>query len=296
VRKSQLIFLLFVAFVAGLAGALASGMKVGKSGDRQAIAESTYYHVLRTQTLRCGYIVWTPFLIKDPNTAQLSGIFYDYTEALGKALHLKIEWTEEMGWSDFPSALENGRVDGMCAGGWANSARARVIDFVRPILYQPVYVYARADDKRFDNNLAAIDDPAITIVGVEGSSQTLIATQDFPKAKLFQLPELTSLPEIFVNLVSGKADVAITNPATADQYTLHNPGKIHRVITPTPIRLFANGIAIPAGQDRFRRMLDLATEEMLSSGQVERIITKYDNSPDVLLRVALPYKNPEATH
>src|SRR6202012_5680823 len=98
--------------------------------------ESAYQRVMRTQTIRCGYVLWTPFLVKDPNSGKLSGVFYDYTEALAKALHLKIEWDEEMGWADFPSALNEGRVDVMCGGSRPNSSRAREIDFVKPILYQ----------------------------------------------------------------------------------------------------------------------------------------------------------------
>src|ERR1700722_20209029 len=64
---------------------------------KPVVKESAYDRVMRTQTIRCGYVLRTPLLVKDPNTAQLSGLFYEYVENLGKALHLKIEWSEEMG-------------------------------------------------------------------------------------------------------------------------------------------------------------------------------------------------------
>jgi len=290
-RKIQFFFIVVVAFLAGLAGAWV--LQASKASDGKATVESAYDRVMRTQTIRCGYIVWTPAILKDPNTGQLSGIFYDYTQELGKALHLKIEWTEEMGWSDFPAALESGRVDAMCAGSFANSARARMIDFTQPIFYEPMYVYVRTDDTRFDNNMTLINDPAITIISVEGATTSLVAMQDFPKAKNTQLPEMTSLSESFVSLVGGKGDVVIMPSPPAREYDTHNPGKIRRVPAKAPLRFFGVSIALGGGQDRLRRMLDFATEEMLASGQVEKIIIKYDNNPDDLLRVALPYQKTE---
>ena len=262
------------------------------SGQSQPLVkESAYDRVMRTQTIRCGYITWKPFFVKDPNSGALSGIFYDYTEALGKALNLKIEWTEETSWGDFPAALGSGRFDAMCAGSYPNSARARVIDFVRPILYQPAYAYTREGDKRFDNHPEAINDPQKTIAVVEGSTMNLIATQDFPHAKDFLMPEMTSLADSFVSVASGKADVTLSNATTAEEYMHDNPGKIRRVENSAPLSIFPNALAVGGGQDRLRRMLDIATGETLNSGTIDAILAKYPGDSDTLLRVSQPYKN-----
>ncbi len=293
-RKSQFVSVLVAAFLAGLAGAWVLGMQAGKSVS--ASPESTYDRVMRTQTMRCGYVLWTPFMLKDPNTAKLSGIFYDYVESLGQLLHLKIEWTEETTWGDFPAALKSGRFDAMCGGSFSNPARARVIDFVQPILYQPLYVFVRAGDTRFDNNIDNLNDPAVTIITVEGTTPSIIAAHDFPNAKNFHLSEATSLSENFVNLVAGKGDVVILYAGAGTEYDAYNPGKIRRVLTKAPLRFFGNSIAIPGGEDKFRRMLDLTTGELFASGQIEKIITKYDKNNGDVLRVALPYQNPDIAH
>ncbi|MDX2028323.1 MAG: transporter substrate-binding domain-containing protein [Alphaproteobacteria bacterium] len=284
-KKSPI--LIVVAFLAGLAGAWVFQSK--NATDKPA-HENTYDRVMRTQTLRCGYAVWTPFLLKDPNTGKLSGLFYDYTQALGEILGLKIEWTEEVSWGEFPAALDAGRIDAMCGGAYPNAARARVIDFVRPILYQPIYVYARAGDTRFDHNHSIINDASITLTAVEGSMVGRVAVTDFPKAKAIMLPELTSLAETFVNVASRKADVTVSNSATAEEYMANNPGKMRRVAG-KPLHLAWNSIAIPGGQYRFRQMLDIATEELIANGQIETIIAKHEKFPDTLLRPALPYRS-----
>jgi ABC-type amino acid transport substrate-binding protein len=245
---------------------------------------------MRTQTIRCGYSLWPPFLAKDPNSGQLSGIFYDYLEALGSALHLKIDWTETVGLGDFPAALESGRIDAMCLTIWPNASRAREIDFTNPIFYTALYAYARSDDPRFDNNYAAINDPRTMITVIDGEMGALVAASDFPKAKTLQLPQLADATELFANVAAGKADILFADPGTFAKYEINNPNKIHRVTAKAPIRVFGNTLAIDKGQEEYRRMLNTAIGELLSSGQIEKIITKYEQAPGTYLRVALPYQ------
>lgn len=293
--KRHYFFTVIVALLAGLVGAaLLPKALDGKGGHENAAAhENAYERVMRTGTIRCGYVVWTPFLLKDPNTGEISGLFHDYVEALGAALKFKIEWTEEEGWGDFPAALNSGRIDVMCGGSWANSARAREIDFVRPILFQQTYAWVRADDHRYDNNIASVNDPAVTVTYVEGTTQQIIASQDFPRAKTFQLPELSSLADTFVGLVGGKADVALAATEAAHQFDLKNPGKIRRIDAKMPLRIFGNGLAVGGGQDRLRRMLDISTGELMASGRLDKLIAQYSLGPGVWLPVAPPYQLPQ---
>ncbi len=106
----------------------------------------TYDRVMQTKTLRCGYGVWPPFIDKDANTGKMSGIFYEYVEALGKNLGIKMIWSTELGTGEFISALQSGRIDAMCASIWPNAVRAKDIDFVRPVYFSPIYAYARSND------------------------------------------------------------------------------------------------------------------------------------------------------
>lgn len=292
--KGKYLVVAFLGLFAGFLGAMAASYFIHPSlsshDDTRPIKESTYDRVMRTQTIRCGYAAWAPLLIKDPNTGQMSGISHDYVEAMGAALKLKIDWAEEVGWGDFPAALESGRIDIFCAGAWPNSSRARQVDFVTPILYQPMYAYVRADDMRFDNHLVGINDPSVIISVMDGEAASAIAAQDFPQAKTLQIAQLSDGAENFVNVITKKADVSITDPATFAEYNAKNPGKLRRVIAKTPLRVFGDTLAIAHGQDTFRRMLNISTEEMLSSGQIEKITEKYEQFPGTLLRVAPTYQ------
>ena len=43
-------------------------------------------------TLRIGYIVYSPSLVKDPVSGEFSGFSYEIVEAIAKKIGLKTEW------------------------------------------------------------------------------------------------------------------------------------------------------------------------------------------------------------
>ncbi|HOO50986.1 MAG TPA: hypothetical protein PLK94_06835, partial [Alphaproteobacteria bacterium] len=59
--------------------------------------ETAYERVIRTGTLRCGYLTYPPLLMKDLKTGEMSGVAHDIMTEIGKRLSLDIEWTEEVG-------------------------------------------------------------------------------------------------------------------------------------------------------------------------------------------------------
>ena len=262
------------------------------SRDASARQESVYDRVMRTGTIRCGYAVWSPFITKMTNSGELGGIYHDYVEALGAALGLEIEWVEETSFGPHVEALRTGRFDAMCAGDWPSAARARFIDYPQPVLYVPVKAYAAAGDRRFDNALQSLNDPDATIAVVEGSTPFIIAHDMFPKASKIELPELTDLSMPLLEVSGGKADVAFWSVPNASEFMARNPGKVREIPGPGPLKLFASSLAVAHGESRFRQMLSFATRELLYSGEIDRIINKYEKYPGSLYRVAQPYKTP----
>jgi ABC-type amino acid transport substrate-binding protein len=156
-----------------------------------------------------------------------------------------------------------------------------------PISYQPIYAYARADDKRFDNNLSVANDASVTIVSIDGEMSSMIARQDFSEAKSVQLPQLASFSELFINIAQKKGDITFTDPDTAALYNAQNSHSVRRVPTEFPVRVFSDTLSIARGQDEFRRMIDTATVELLYSGRIEAILKHYEKNPGSFLR-AMP--------
>ncbi len=154
----------------------------GSAKKTPDVSTSVFDRIMETKTLRCGYIVYPPSLIKDVNTGAFSGISYDIITRLAKDLGLNVEWKEEVGPASMIEGLNTGRYDLMCTSVWTDSLRGTVALFTTPVYYTAMNVYARTGDNRFNGNLAAINSPSITIATLDGGLAARIASEDYPLA------------------------------------------------------------------------------------------------------------------
>jgi len=253
--------------------------------------DSLYDKVMKRGTIRCGYGIYNPGCLKDPNTGKLSGIGVETLELAAKNLGLKVEWTEEVGWGTMIEGLETNRYDIIVTPVWATSDRARVVDFSKPLFFSPVFAYVKAGNKAFSaNNLKAFNSPKYSIASIDGATAEIIAQEDFPDLKRVSLPQLSDFSQLLLTVSSGKADITFTEPADAAAFMKANPGSIERL--GAPVRVFPNCWIFKRGQLEFRNMINTALDQLINSGAVDRIIAKYEPSPNLLYRVAAPYQIP----
>jgi ABC-type amino acid transport substrate-binding protein len=91
-----------------------------------------------------------------------------------------------------------------------------------------------------------------------------------------------------MQVMTGKADVAITEPTSAEAYMLNNPGKLKRVPGP-PIRMQRAGIDVGVGEEELKSLLDTTIDSLLATGFVQRTVNKYVTGPDQLYFPAIPW-------
>ena len=206
-------------------------------------------------------------------------------------LGLKVIWAEEIALSDIGAALDSGRIDAFCAGLWTAGKRVRAVDFLSPSAYEPMLVYVRTDDHRFDADIAAIGDPTVRISTMDGEGGGLIATEDFPKAKFVSLPALSGYADMFNQVVANKADLLIAAPSGAAVFIKNNPGVL-RPIALQPLRIFPVSLIVGYGQDRLRDMLNRGQQDILDNGQMQKIIARYEVNKGDFWPVAKPYAQP----
>ncbi len=255
-----------------------------------ASRESVFDRVMRTGTIRCCYIPYPPYSIKDANTGKLSGIFIEILEEAARKLNLKIEWVDEVDYETLIEGLNTDRYDLFAGGLWPNAARARVIDFSIPLFYSAVKIYGRASENRFHGNVDALNSPEFKIATIDGEMADLIATSDFPKAQRLSLPQSTSISQDLLNVVQSKADVIFEEPGIVYQFMLKNPGTLKDLFPDKTLRIFGNAYAFKQDETRFKTMFNIALEELIDSGYVEKILKKYEPAPGIFYRVALPYQ------
>lgn len=256
---------------------------------------SLYDRVMQSGKIRCAYVLYSTFSIKDPNTGKLSGLGTDALELVAKNLGLKIEYTEEVGWGTMIEGLQQGRYDIVNCPVWTNSNRARLVDFSDPLCFSPIFAYVKAGDKRFVDNLKAINSDKIKIATIDGGTVEVIARSDFPKARKESLPQLSDVSQMLLTVTTGKADVVFTEPAVAALFLKHNPGELVNIDPTNPVRVFSNCWMFNRGEMEFKDMLNTALSEAMNSGAVEKIIRKYEPAPNAIYRVATPYRAPVAS-
>lgn len=269
------------------------GMLAGMGCDRsqqtvQEQEESLYDRVIRTGQIRCSYAAYPPYCVKDPETGKMSGIFVDVLEQVGNKLNIRIMWVEEVGWGTIFEGLESGRHDMFGAGLWQNSSRAKRGYFSKPLLYNGIRIYVRADETRI-NDLDDINSPDIRVTAQDGAMDDVIAQSDFPRAKKVSIPQLNPWSDNLLNTISGKADVSFSEPGPINQFLEKNPGTLKEVRLDRPLRVFANSYAFKIGEDKFKAMIDAAIDELHLDGTVERILQQYEKAPGEFLRVSAPY-------
>ncbi|MCB1558535.1 MAG: ABC transporter substrate-binding protein [Alphaproteobacteria bacterium] len=250
--------------------------------------KSAYDRVMETQTLRCGYMSWPPLFSKEPNTGEMSGIFYEYVEAVGRALDIKVEWVEELTPANYIEALEAGRVDMLCSGDWPNSQRGRRIDYVDPIFFVALYPYMREGEEAKIIDIKNLNSGDFTISIIDGEMSSIIARTDFPLAKTSDLPQMSDSTQMLMNVVTKKADFVVTDVATGMKFQKNNPNVLTQVSLKVPVRLFPNSLSLMLGEEKLRRMMNTATLELLYNGQIEKMISKYEEFPNSLYRITLP--------
>ena len=247
----------------------------------------TYNKVIKEGKIRIGYLPYPPGFIEDPNTKALSGIFYEIDTLLAKRLNIKFEFVEKIPWSDIAVALENNRFDIIASPVWPTIERAKFCEFSIPVYYETLNAYVRADDKRFDNNLAAINRPDVRIATIVGEISAIIKDRDFHNAKAVVNIKETQLSQICEDIISNKADVVFTSPMLASKYL--KSGKIKEIEGIGPLNVYPNVMVMRKGDFALKTMFDNALLELHNTGVIDKIISKYEEVPGIFYRVQQPY-------
>jgi polar amino acid transport system substrate-binding protein len=255
-------------------------------------SQPAFAHVTETNALRCAYINLPPTFSKDPNTGAYSGIAYDLVERMAQSLHLKVEWVEEVNFSNLAEGLKTHRYNAVCFPLYlGNVAMARVVDYTTPVFYTGTGIIVRTDDHRFDHHWDAINSPDVTVATIDGEAAQFIRANDFPQTKDFSMPQNTEIAQILESIVTRKADVTFFDQSNFSSYLATN-GKdspLRDIATGHPLRLHAHSFVVNKGETNLAATLDTALREMDYAGQTESILKKYETTPGAILRVAPPY-------
>lgn len=284
--------IIIISAAVALVVSLVSGIFFGGSGPVRGedTGETVYERVMRTGTLRAGYITYPPAVIKDSATGRLSGTFVETLEELAKNLGLKLVWTEEVGWGAQIEGLNTDRYDIVGSPVWANPTRGKLTTMSIPVYYSGIGVWVRSNDDRFIDDFSKINSPDVRIGTVDGETADLIARTSFPRANRVSSPQLTDISEKFLQLQTNKVDVVFAEPFFGHGFLRNNPGSVKNIAAENPIKTLGNCYMFRTNEFQMKMMLDVAIEDLLNAGFIDQVIDKYEPVPGTFYRVAKPYR------
>lgn len=256
-----------------------------------AAKESAYDRVMRTGTLRCGFNYIDSIISKDDRTGSMTGLAAELTNKIAEVGGLKVEWVGPLDWGNIRVELESGKIDAMCAAMWQSGQKAKYMIFSAPFSYQGLEAYIRADDNRFSGDVRKINDSKMTVVIIDNDNSDFIARTDFPKAKRFPLPQTAADADVFLPVVTGKADVAFAVTGLANQFIKHNPGKLKPLADGHYLRIFGNTYVVGANEFQLNHFIETTLAEIENSGYVDELIDRYNKQyPKMFIKKAKSYK------
>lgn len=274
-------------------GAIGGGSIAHSDDSISAIgSQPAFDRVIKTGTLRCGYIVYPPQISKDPNTGALSGLSYDIVERIGKEVGLKIDWAVETLPATFLEDLRSQKIDALCNTAWASPVRAKQALMSDPVFFTAISAFVRQDDHRFDgSNIAQANAPQIKLAVVDGSTGLLIANESFPLAALDSLPDHTDFSQLFMDVSAGKADLTFSDNAQFYEFNKVSPNKVRSATPEHPVRLTPNVFFFDGQESRLRDMFNISLAHLQFNGFIDHTLDQYEQASHPLWRrVAVPYR------
>ena len=271
-------FILTILVAAGVGFVSAQYFAPSNSVEVSSQKKSVYDRVVNSGKIRCGYAIWPPYMLKDPNTGALSGINFDTMEVMGKLLGVEIEWSEETSWGTAIEGLNTDRYDVFCATVWPDGVRSKQATQSIPAFYSAIYGYTREGDTRFDGNIQRANQDDITISSLEGDMTHSISITEFPEAKHLVNPQLNDGSTLIQDVITKKADIIFVDEGVVSDFHANNKDRLRKVKDIDPIRVFGEVYAVKKGEFQLKNMIDTTLTTMINSGSIDRLVRKYDNS------------------
>jgi ABC-type amino acid transport substrate-binding protein len=271
--KALVVIIVAVLVALGLQNFVIAPAKKDVAEAPTAQKESAYDRVMRTNTLRCAYAVYAPWVTKDPNTGKLGGIVPEILGELERASGLKVEWGPEIDWGNIAVTLQSGKADAFCAGMYMTPKRGRVMAGSTPIFFGTVEAYVRQNDTRFDNNVDLINKPDVNIEVNAGDLSEEIAQSIFPNAKRVYKGEFGGEDQLFLDVATGKADVTLSGPTNISTFNAGNPSMtLRKVALERPLVAFASVLAVDLREASLLPVINASLHNLIDGGVVERIM------------------------
>lgn len=246
--------------VAILCAMTASVSVVGPVAAGAASTQSrTVAKIKKDGVLYYGWGAYYPYAYMNPATNRPAGIDIALGEALAKYMGVKLHLVQSS-WSTIVAGIPAGRYD-VIQPIVMNAARAKVVDYSRPVWIKLNTGIIRASEAKKYPTLASLDTPKSTIDVVLGSAQDSLAPKVFPKAHIVAVQ---TEPDALLAVLSGRATAMFDGDDTGTYAVARYKGKLAMIkggASPS-----YSAFAFAKGSVRFRDYLNTFIQKSIKDG------------------------------
>lgn len=220
-------------------------------------------------------LAYPPFEMTDEH-GNPSGVSVDLAQALGDALHKKIE-IRNIAFDGLIPSLKTGKIDLVVSSMTATPERAQSIDFSDPYLATGLALLAGADAPV--QSVADLQHPGVMVAVKKGTTGHVYATEHLPSAQVLVLDKESAC---VIEVVQGKAAAFIY-----DQLSVLKNWEQHRDSTRPLLTAFQSekwAVGIRKGNDALRSQINTFLAEFRSRGGFEQLGERWLREPKKVFR------------
>ena len=234
--------------------------------------KGAFSQIRKDGVIRVGYVVFPPFVIQDPETKQLSGVFVDAAKEIAAEMEAKPEFVEAT-WSTFVAGLQSKKFDVSIAPTFSTIQRASAVAFTTPLLAAGNSAIVRKGETRFKTP-KDIDRKGITVAVTQGEQGHEYAKANFTKAEIKVLSQgdqnLT-----FSEVLAGRADVALGDFWAVAQFAVAHP-QAQDLFANNPYNITSVAWAVRYGDLDLLTFLNTSLACLDTSGKLDEMNRKYN--------------------
>ncbi|MBL8641055.1 MAG: transporter substrate-binding domain-containing protein [Alphaproteobacteria bacterium] len=247
-----------------------------------------YDRVIKSNTLRCGIMLWPPYFEMDANTHALKGFGVDFYNAVAEILGIKITYSEII-LGQQAEDLNRGKIDAVCNDGPYVFSAMKFVDYTVPAYYGPTYVYVSEKNTSFKTP-DDLNKKAVRFVGMDGDLSSDLVPRHYPQAALQTLPATSDAAALMLQVSTGKADAVIIDPAAVDGFNAQNSPKLKPLFKESPF-VYPVGMSVKKGEQQLLNMLNSGISALWNTHGALPILRKHDPKGRMFLPISKPYES-----
>jgi ABC-type amino acid transport substrate-binding protein len=199
---------------------------------------------------------------------KVAGFGPDLAKAFAEKLKVKVEFFQSTSQTRIP-ILTNGTIDAEIAATTPTKKREEVVDFSIVYVWAPGVMLVRKGEPKKAEDYAL---PPKVVSCTQGSINTVIYLQKFPKAKVVSFQEFT---DCVLALVNKKVDAVLMNKFVASDFIKKHEGlEIGGIFMEDPL-----AIMVRENDSKWRKWINWTLQELWLEGRYQKMFQANFGSP-----------------